>query len=166
MKEKIRKYRCRIIVFLFFVTTIKYFGRQLIRILFPYLQKLSGWTEYDYMSIQVAYAKDLLLLCYILNKLRTNLGYTIAIGVRSVASSLYTFAKIVICFSIVRILLGIGQSVNLSVAVKTLDKWFLKREIALATGIFNMGCILNLLVCTIHCFKLCMESNICYSMFI
>src|SRR5204862_485476 len=42
-------------------------------------------------------------------------------------------------FGVARALLGVGESGNFPAAVKTVAEWFPKRERALATGVFNAG---------------------------
>lgn len=143
MNKNIGNYRWRIVFFLFFATTINYIDRQIIGILAPELQKYFGWTEKDYgfitMSFQTAYAIGLLISGYFLDKIGTKIGYFIAMFVWSIASSLHGFATSVLSFSLMRFLLGFGQSFNFPAAVKVVTEWFPKRERALATGIFNTG---------------------------
>lgn len=143
MNKKISNYRWRILFFLFFATTINYIDRQIIGILAPELQHYFGWTEKDYgfitMSFQTAYAIGLLISGVFLDKMGTKVGYFIAMFVWSFASSLHGFANSVLNFSLMRFLLGIGQSFNFPAAVKVVTEWFPKRERALATGIFNTG---------------------------
>ena len=48
MKNKAASIRWRIVVLLFFATTINYIDRQVIGLLKPYIQEDLGWSELDY----------------------------------------------------------------------------------------------------------------------
>lgn len=140
---KTGNYRWRIVVLLFFATTINYIDRQVIGILAPQLQQQFGWSEADYgfiiMAFQIAYAVGLISMGNLLDKIGTRLGYIISISLWSLAGIVHATAGSVFSFSAARFALGIGQSANFPAAVKTVAEWFPKKERALATGIFNSG---------------------------
>lgn len=140
---KIGKYRWRIVVLLFFATTINYIDRQVLGILAPQLQLQFGWSESDYgfiiMFFQIAYAIGLISMGTLLDKVGTRLGYIISIIIWSFAGMAHAAAKNVFSFSLARFVLGIGESANFPAAIKTVAEWFPKEERALATGIFNSG---------------------------
>jgi ACS family hexuronate transporter-like MFS transporter len=140
---KIGKYRWRIVVLLFFATTINYIDRQVLGILAPQLQLQFGWSESDYgfiiMFFQIAYAIGLISMGTLLDKVGTRLGYIISITIWSFAGMAHAAAKNVFSFSLARFVLGIGESANFPAAIKTVAEWFPKKERALATGIFNSG---------------------------
>jgi ACS family hexuronate transporter-like MFS transporter len=140
---KIGKYRWRIVVLLFFATTINYIDRQVLGILAPQLQLQFGWSESDYgfiiMFFQIAYAIGLISMGTLLDKVGTRLGYIISITIWSFAGMAHAAAKNVFSFSLARFVLGIGESANFPAAIKTVAEWFPKEERALATGIFNSG---------------------------
>jgi ACS family hexuronate transporter-like MFS transporter len=66
MNSKIPQYRWRIVLLLFFATTINYLDRQVIGLLKPTLEKEFNWTESDYsqviMAFTAAYATGFLFL--------------------------------------------------------------------------------------------------------
>ena len=141
--EHIGNYRWRILVLIFFATTINYIDRQVIGMLKPYIAGDLGWTEagYGYIvsAFQVAYAIGLLFVGRILDKIGTKTGYTIAIIVWSIAGIAHAAARSVFSFGIARFFLGLGESANFPAAVKSVAEWFPKKERALATGLFNSG---------------------------
>ncbi len=142
-KQKIGNYRWRIVVLLFFATTINYIDRQVLGILAPELQTMFNWSESDYgfiiMAFQIAYAIGLLTTGSILDKIGTKRGFSIAIVLWSIAGMAHAAARSVFSFAVSRFALGIGESANFPAAIKTVAEWFPKKERALATGIFNSG---------------------------
>lgn len=137
------KYRWRICALLFFATTINYIDRQVIGLLKPILEQDFKWTETDYSHIVTAfsasYALGLLLFGRLVDKIGTKMGYILSIIVWSVAAMAHALAKTTFGFGAARVLLGLGESGNFPVAIKTVAEWFPKKERALATGIFNSG---------------------------
>jgi len=142
-KVKTGNYRWRVVALLFAATTINYIDRQVMGILAPQLQAAFNWSEADYgfiiMAFQAAYAIGLLSMGGLLDKIGTKLGYIVAIIIWSIACMFHAAANSVFTFSLARFALGIGESANFPVAVKTVAEWFPKRERALAAGIFNSG---------------------------
>lgn len=140
---KIGKYRWVICALLFFATTINYIDRQVIGLLKPVLEKEFGWTETQYGEIVMAfsgmYALGLLLFGRFVDVVGTKLGYTISIIIWSIAAMAHALAKSTLGFGIARATLGIGESGNFPVAIKSVAEWFPKKERAFATGIFNSG---------------------------
>jgi len=136
-------YRWRILVLLFFATTINYVDRQVIGLLKPFIAEDLGWSEagYGYIvsAFQAAYAIGLLLTGRMLDKIGTRAGYTIAIFIWSVAGMIHAAARSVFSFGVARFFLGLGESANFPAAVKSVAEWFPKKERAFATGLFNSG---------------------------
>lgn len=143
INEKIGNYRWRIVAFLFFATTINYIDRQILGVLAPFLQEELKWSELEYSwivtSFQVAYAIGMVSMGNLMDKVGTKIGYIIAIVIWSLAGIFHSICKGFLSFSIVRFVLGIGQSGNFPAAVKTIAEWFPKKERAMATGLFNIG---------------------------
>lgn len=141
--SKINNYRWIIVALLFFATTINYVDRQIIGLLKPILEVEFNWTETDFahivMAFTAAYAIGLLLLGRFIDKIGTRLGYTFIIIIWSVAGMLHAIARSALHFSLARIGLGLGEAGNFPAAMKTVSEWFPKKERALATGIFNSG---------------------------
>ena len=143
MNTKIGNYRWRIVVLLFFSTTINYIDRQIIGILKPFISEDLGWTEADYGYIVSAfsfvYAIGLLVTGKFLDKFGTKLGYTLAVIIWSIAEAFHAFSRGVLSFGIVRSMLAFGESANFPAAIKAVAEWFPKKERALATSWFNSG---------------------------
>lgn len=142
-KQRIGKYRWRIVVLLFFAATINYIDRQVLGILAPELQEIFNWSESDYgfiiMSFQIAYAIGLLTTGTILDRIGTKKGFSFAIILWSIAGMFHAAARSVFGFAAARFFLGIGASGNFPASIKTVAEWFPKKERALATGVFNSG---------------------------
>ncbi|MBN1133055.1 MAG: MFS transporter [Bacteroidales bacterium] len=135
--------RWRILVLIFFATTINYVDRQVIGLLKPFIAEDLGWSEaaYGYIvsAFQAAYAIGLLISGSLLDRFGTRLGYTIAIFIWSLAGMVHAAARSALSFGIARFFLGLGESANFPAAVKSVAEWFPKKERALATGWFNSG---------------------------
>ncbi len=128
---------------LFFATTINYIDRQIIGILKPTLQDELGWSEIDYGTIvfwfQAAYAIGLLACGPLIDRVGSKIGYAAAISVWSLAALAHAFVRSPGGFAAVRFALGLGESANFPVAIKSVAEWFPRKERALAAGILNAG---------------------------
>ncbi len=146
----IGRYRWRICALLLFATTINYIDRQVLGILAPDLQKAIGWNEQQYSAIvaafQIAYAIGLVTAGAVIDKLGTRVGYALAICVWSIAAMSHSLAATVVGFAIARFTLGLGEAGNFPAAIKTVAEWFPRRERAFATGIFNAGSNVGVIV--------------------
>ncbi len=149
----IRNYRWLIVVLLFFATTINYIDRQIIGLLKPTLEKEFHWSETDFANIVIAftasYAAGLLMFGWFIDKVGTKIGYSITIIWWSVAGMLHALARSAVGFGIARIGLGLGEAGNFPAAVKTVAEWFPKKERGLATGLFNAGTSVGVVVALI-----------------
>jgi len=136
-------YRWAIVAMLFFATTINYFDRFLMGILAPLLETEIGWTEQEYgyiiAAFQFAYATGTLLMGYVIDRVGTRVGFSIAVTLWSIASMLHAAARSWVGFALARIGLGISEAGNFPAAIKTVAEWFPKKERAFATGLFNGG---------------------------
>ena len=137
-------YRWRICGLLFFATTINYIDRQVIGILKPTLMHDLGWNEIDYSNVifafQCAYAIGYAGGGWFMDRVGVKLGYAVAVLGWSLAAIGHTFARTVMSFSLARFALGLAEGGNFPAAIKTVGEWFPQKERALATGIFNAGC--------------------------
>ena len=140
---KIKNYRWIIVALIFFATTINYIDRQIIGLLKPVLEVEFGWTETDFahivMAFTAAYAIGLLVLGRFIDKIGTRLGYAFIICLWSLAGMFHALARSAMHFMLARFGLGFGEAGNFPAGVKTISEWFPKKERALATGIFNSG---------------------------
>lgn len=139
----IKNYRWIIVALLFFATTINYIDRQIIGLLKPILEIEFNWTETDFahivMAFTTAYAIGLLVIGRFIDKIGTRLGYIFIITIWSVAGMMHAIARSALHFGLARVGLGLGEAGNFPAAMKTVSEWFPKKERALATGIFNSG---------------------------
>ena len=139
----IKNYRWIIVALLFFATTINYIDRQIIGLLKPILEVEFSWTETDFahivMAFTTAYAIGLLLIGRLIDKIGTRSGYVFIICLWSVAGMLHAIARSALQFGLARVGLGFGEAGNFPAGVKAVSEWFPKKERALATGIFNSG---------------------------
>jgi ACS family hexuronate transporter-like MFS transporter len=138
---------------LFGVTTINYVDRQVLGILAPTLTRELGWSESDYGAIvswfSIAYGIGLLVTGRIVDRIGVRRGFAFAVCTWSVAAMAHAFCRSVAAFSVARALLGVGESANFPGAVKAVAEWFPKKGRALATGIFNAGTNVGVVVAAV-----------------
>src|SRR5215831_7072360 len=147
---KAGSYRWTIVALLFFATTMNYVDRQILGLLAPTLEKSIGWNEVQYGYIvdafQGAYAIGLLLMGRLMDWIGSRAGYALSIGVWSLSAAAHALARTPLGFGVARFALGIGEAGNFPAAIKTVAEWFPKKERALATGIFNSGANVGVVV--------------------
>jgi ACS family hexuronate transporter-like MFS transporter len=135
--------RWSICAMLFIATSINYMDRQVLSILKPTLEHTIGMTELDYGHIvglfTFAYAVGLLAAGRFVDKVGTRIGYMVIMAVWSLSAMGHALANSVLAFGIARTFLGLGESGNFPAAIKTTAEWFPQSERSLATGIFNSG---------------------------
>ena len=128
---------------LFGATTVNYVDRQVLGLLAPTLTRELRWSETDYAAIvswfSVAYGLGLLVVGRVMDRIGVRAGLAIAVLVWSLAAMGHALVRTVAGFGVARALLGLGESGNFPAAVKAVAQWFPKSERALATGIFNAG---------------------------
>ena len=159
-------YRWRICALLFLATTINYVDRNVLSFTMiddffrkemlgmpanailtdtdiAYFTELMGYVD---AAFKIAYALGFLIVGYVIDKIGTKTGYSIALSVWSLAGVLNGFVSSVRGLSITRFMLGIGESGHFPSAVKTVAEWFPRKERSLATGIFNAGANIGIIV--------------------
>lgn len=152
MKETspVGNYRWTICSLLFIATTINYLDRSVISLLKPTLEQEFKWSETDYANIviafQLSYAIGMLSVGRLIDKIGTKLGYAISVFLWSLAAMGHGWVQSTFGFFIARAALGISEAGNLPAAVKSAAEWFPKKERALATGIFNAGTNIGVVV--------------------
>ncbi len=143
MLPKKTNFRWVIVTMLFFSTTIIYFDRVILGILAPYLTSEIGWNEKQYsyvvFAFQLSYAIGPFIIGYIIDRLGTRWGFSIAAIIWSLASLSHSAARSWLGFAFARMGLGIGQAANFPASIKTVAEWFPQKERAFATGLFNGG---------------------------
>jgi ACS family hexuronate transporter-like MFS transporter len=97
-------------------------------------------------AFKAAYALGFLLIGYIIDRIGTKNGFSIALSLWSLAGVLNGFVGSVKGLSITRFLLGLGESGNFPSAVKTVAEWFPKKERSLAAGLFNAGANIGIII--------------------
>jgi ACS family hexuronate transporter-like MFS transporter len=152
-------YRWRIIALLFLATTINYVDRQALSFVMTdagFKRTLLGLspdailTDENLKSFRIqmglidsafkaAYAIGFLLIGWLIDRVGTKKGFSIGIGVWSVASIAAGLVSTVGQFTLVRAVLGLGEAANFPSAMKAIAEWFPKRERSTATGILNAG---------------------------
>jgi len=145
--KHLRWYICAI---LFFATTINYLDRQAMSALNPILKQEIGWDDASYgwinFSFQLAYAIMFGIAGRMLDTFGVRVGMLWAVVVWSIAAVSHAFARSALGFSISRFALGLGEAANFPACIKTVAEWFPRRERALATGIFNAGSNLGIMI--------------------
>ncbi len=76
---------------------------------------------------------------FVIDKLRTRIGYSLSMALWTTASVLHALAKSPFQFGFFRFLLGIGEAGNWPAAIKLTSEWFPPNERSTASGIFNSG---------------------------
>ncbi len=152
-------YRWRIVLLLFFATTINYIDRQVLSFTMideTFRREMMGkaadeaLTEsdldqfkvlYSYVDtvFKVAYALGFLLIGWLIDRVGTKRGFSISIILWSIAGILNAFIGSLRGLNIVRFMLGIGEAGNFPSAIKSVAEWFPKKERSFATGLFNAG---------------------------
>ena len=91
--SKTGNYRWRVVVLLFFATTINYIDRQILGMLKPFIGNDLELTEASYgyivSAFQAAYAIGLLFVGMVIDKYGTKISYAIAVVVWSLAACLH-----------------------------------------------------------------------------
>lgn len=144
------RYRWFIVFLVFIATTINYLDRQIIGLLKPILEKEFSWSETDFarivMAFTAAYAVGLLVSGWFIDRVGTKIGYAVMIVIWSVAGMLHALARSAFGFGLARVGLGLGEAGNYPAAMKTVAEWFPKKERGLATGLFNAGTSIGVVV--------------------
>jgi ACS family hexuronate transporter-like MFS transporter len=150
---RIGRVRWTICAMLFAATTINYMDRQVISILKPTLEHSIGLTEVSYSYVvnafQIAYAVGLLVAGRFVDRVGTRIGYMTIMAVWSLSAMGHALANTVLEFATARFALGLGESGNFPAAIKTVAEWFPQSERSLATGIFNSGTNLGVILASL-----------------
>ena len=124
-------------------TTKNYMDRWVLSLLKTTLQHDFGWNEINYsdvvLAFQAAYAVGMLAAGRFIDRVGTRLGYAIVMVFWSLASMAHAAANSLSSFFAARIALGLGESGVFPASIKAVAEWFPAKERALATGIFNAG---------------------------
>src|SRR5262245_48620950 len=147
---RVGNFRWIICGLLFFAATINYLDRQVIATLKGDLQKAGVWDEIGYswvvFAFQTAYAIGLLGAGRVMDWLGTRKGFSLSVLFWSLAAMAHSLVSTVLGFSAARFALGLGEAGNFPASIKTVAEWLPKKERALATGIFNAGTNVGILI--------------------
>jgi ACS family hexuronate transporter-like MFS transporter len=85
------------------------------------------------------YAFGFLFAGWLIDRIGIRRGYAVGIGGWSIAAVMHGLVSTVSGMGWARGLLGVGEATNFPSAIKTVSEWFPKKERSFATGIFNAG---------------------------
>jgi len=131
-------------------TTKNYMDRWVLSALKTTLQHDLGWSEIAYSNIvlgfQAAYAIGMLVVGRFIDRFGTRLGYAIVMIFWSLASMAHAVGSSFSSFLMARVALGFGEAGVFPASIKAVAEWFPAKERALATGIFNAGTNVGVIV--------------------
>src|SRR3982751_941052 len=143
-------YRWVICALLFFCTTINYIDRNSLSVLKTTLQGALGWTDVDYgwitTSFTFAYAMFPSLIGFFVDRFGVKKALAGALILWSLAAAAHGLVATVVGFMIVRFVLGLAEAANFPASIKAVAMWFPQKERAFATGIFNSGTSVGVIV--------------------
>jgi ACS family hexuronate transporter-like MFS transporter len=128
---------------LFLATTINYVDRNALSVLKTTLERQLNWSEADYgwiaFAFTTAYAIFPSFMGRIVDAVGVKIGFAGGLIVWSVMAAAHALVTSVFGFASARFLLGAAESINFPAAIKAVAQWFPQKERALATGLFNSG---------------------------
>lgn len=153
------RYRWKICALLFCSVVIHYIDRQALShaVVDPTFLKETGLLGtdgklnkelYGYLdaSFKIAFMIGFLLMGNLLDKIGSRKGFSMAIVTWSVGGIGQAFASSALGLGFTRFFLGIGEAGNFPASIKTVAEWFPRRERSLATGIFNTGSNIGIII--------------------
>ncbi len=152
-------FRWRIVALLFVATTINYMDRQVLSFTMTddlFRKEMLGLNPADALTpdrvdrfrveyskvdsaFKFAYAIGFLLIGWFIDRIGIRRGFSAGILVWSLAAVATTFVQGLGQLSWLRALLGMGEAANFPAAMKAVSEWFPRRERSFATGVFNAG---------------------------
>jgi ACS family hexuronate transporter-like MFS transporter len=134
----------------FFATVINYLDRQTLSVVAPVLLDQFHMDSIDYSrvvsSFLLAYTLSNGISGPLIDRLGTRTGYALCMLWWSISSVLHVFATGALSLGIFRFLLGVGEAGNWPAGVKVVAEWFPVEERALASGIFNSGATIGVIL--------------------
>ncbi|GAB2589753.1 MFS transporter [Spirosoma areae] len=97
-------------------------------------------------AFKFTYAFGFLAMGWLIDRIGTRRGFSLGIFLWSIAASLHALAGSLGSLRWLRASLGIGEAANFPAAIKTVAEWFPRKERALATGIFNAGANVGIMI--------------------
>lgn len=90
-------------------------------------------------AFKLAYAVGFVLAGWMIDRLGTRKGFSISITVWSLAGIFHGFVNSVAGMVGARFALGLGEAGNFPASIKSVAEWFPRKERSFATGLFNAG---------------------------
>lgn len=133
--------RWLVLALIFFAGIINYADRQIIALLKPLLEQSFGWSDRDYghlvSAFQLSAATAYLFAGWFIDRIGLRFGYSLAVGLWSLAAVAHAAARTVVQFTAARVVLGAAEAVNTPASVKAITVWFPAKEQSIALGIMN-----------------------------
>ena len=108
-------------------------------------------------AFKLAYAVGFVIAGWMIDRLGTRRGFSISITVWSIAGILHGFVNSVMGMCGARFLLGLGEAGNFPACIKSVAEWFPRKERSFATGLFNAGANVGIIL-TAACVPLIVAS--------
>ena len=144
------KYRWVVCALLFFATTINYIDRNALSVLKTTLQANLGWSDVDYgwvtFAFTVAYATFPSITGRVIDRYGVKKSLAAALILWSLMAAAHGLVGTVVGFALVRFFLGMAEAANFPASIKAVAMWFPQKERALATGLFNSGTNVGVIV--------------------
>jgi MFS transporter, ACS family, hexuronate transporter len=148
--SEIGKYRWYICGLLFFCTTINYVDRNSLAVLKTTLEAELGWRDVDYgwvtFAFTAAYAAFPSIAGNLIDRFGVKASLAGALILWSLMAGLHAVVSGVVGFAVVRFFLGAAEAANFPASIKAVALWFPQKERALATGVFNSGTNVGVMV--------------------
>jgi ACS family hexuronate transporter-like MFS transporter len=144
------RYRWYICALLFVCTTINYVDRNSLSVLKTTLQSELGWRDVDYgwitFAFTTAYAAFPSIVGAAIDRFGVKASLAGALVLWSTMAAAHALVRSVVGFVVVRFLLGVAEAANFPASIKAVAMWFPQHERALATGLFNAGTNVGVMV--------------------
>ena len=143
VSSSVGRYRWVICALLFLCSTINYVDRYSLGVIKTIIAEQLHWTEADYgwiaFAFTLAYAVFPSVMGRFIDRFGAKASLAGALVMWSLMSMAHGLASTVFGFALVRFLLGAAESANFPASIKAVAMWFPQKERALATGLFNSG---------------------------
>ncbi|TAE40641.1 MAG: MFS transporter [Runella slithyformis] len=163
---KTGNFRWRIVLLLFFGTTINYidrnvlsftmidetFRREMLNLPLDHILTQADLNTFKIQygevdtAFKIAYALGFIIIGWLIDKIGTKKGFSVAIIIWSIAGVANAFVGSLRGLMATRFMLGIGEAGNFPSAIKSVAEWFPKKERAFANGLFNAGANVGIII--------------------
>jgi len=138
---------------LFAATLLNYVDRQIVSLISPILKLEFGISATTYSHILTAFLLGYTLMQSaggrLADRIGSRRGLMVAMVWWSTAAILAASSRNAVELGLFLLLMGIGESANWPISVKTVQEWFAPKERGLAIGFFNSGSSIGALVAPI-----------------